>query len=310
MLAAANQGVIAYRQANHPPRRLTWLDRSGTPVGSVGSVDTAESEQPLRISPDGRTIIIIRRVNGNSDLWTIANAPQGALQRLTSDPAVDASAVWSGDSRQIAYQSSRKGGGFYDVFLKPGAAAGDDVVLLESSDNKTVHDWSRDNRFLLYGVQGREQVPRDLWAMPMEGDRKPFQVTSTPYDEVGARFSPDSKWIAYQSNAAGSADIYVRPFPGPGREFRISTGGGTLPHWRGDGRELYYVSPGNQLMAVPMTLPSTGDAFEYGTPAKLFSAQGVNTYVPANDGQKFLVNLVLEDLPPSPITVILNWRGK
>ena len=310
-LAASPAGTLAYRQAIPPARRLTWLDRSGNTVGLVGGVDAAETESPLRISADGRAIALSRRVNGNTDLWTIANSPQGALQRATSDPAVDANGVWSADARQIAFQSARKGGGFYDLYLKPVGGSGEEAILIQSDDNKTAHDWSRDNRFVLYGVQGREQVPRDLWAISMEGERQSFPVTKTPFDEINGRFSPDTKWVAYQSTAAGSGfEIYVRPFPGPGREWRISTGGGALPNWRGDSRELYYVAPGNRLMAVPLTLPATGDALESGAPVSLFTAAGINTYAPAADGKSFLVNHILEDVPTAPITVILNWRGR
>ena len=147
----------------------------------------------MRLSPDGRTVVVERRVNGNTDLWTIANGPQGALQRFTSHPAVEMSPVWSPDGTQI-FQSSRKGGGFYDLYRKP-VAGGDEVVLLESADNKTMNDWSLDNRFLLYVVQGREQVPRDLWAMPVNGDGKPFPVANGPFDDTNGRFSPDSRWV-------------------------------------------------------------------------------------------------------------------
>jgi eukaryotic-like serine/threonine-protein kinase len=310
-LAASAAGTLAYRQAIPPARRLTWLDRSGNTVGLVGGIDAAETESQLRISADGRAIAFSRRVNGNTDVWTIVNSPQGALQRVTSNPAVDANGVWSADARQIAFQAARKGGGFYDLYLKPVGGSGEETLLLQSDDNKTVHDWSRDNRFLLYGVQGREQVPRDLWAMSMEGEQKAFPVTKTPFDEVVGRFSPDTKWVAYQSTAAGSGfEIYVRPFPGPGREWRLSTGGGTIPNWRGDGRELYYVAPGNRLMAVPLTLPATGDALEFGAPVHLFTTAAVNTYAPAADGQRFLVNQLLEAVPTAPITVVLNWRGR
>ena len=309
-LSAAGDGTLAYRRATHPPRRLSWLDRTGRLVTTVGVVDTSESETPVRISADGREILISRRLNGNYDLWTIANTPQGALQRLTSDPAADFNGVWSPDGRRIAYQSGRRGGGFYDPYLKLVGGTGDDAMVFESEDNKTVHDWSSDGKFLLFGVQGREQVARDIWAIPVDGERKPFPVTKSPYDEISARFSPDSKWIAYQSNAAGPSDVYVRPFPGPGREWRISTGGGIAPTWRSDGKELYYVSARGELMAVAITLPQTGDAVDVGAPARLFTAPGISTYAPARDGKTFLVNLILEEPPTPPITVILNWRPK
>jgi dipeptidyl aminopeptidase/acylaminoacyl peptidase len=310
-LSGSASRTLAYRQAIPPTRRLTWVGRSGNPIGVVGQIDSAETDTPVRLSRDGRSISVGRRLGGNTDLWTIANSPQGTLQRLTLHPAVEYSGVWSPDARLIAFQSSRKGGGFYDLYVKDLDGSGEETLLLGSDDNKTVHDWSRDRRFVLYGVQSREQVARDLWAISMDGERKSFPVAQTPFDEVGGRFSPDTKWVAYQSTAAGSGtDIYVRPFPGPGREWRVTSGGGAFPNWRGDGRELYYVAPGDRLMAVTIALPDTGEAIEVGTPVHLFTAAAVNTYAPAADGKSFLLNQILDDLPPAPITVILNWRGR
>jgi Tol biopolymer transport system component len=310
-LAGSASRTLAYRQVIPPARRLTWLDRSGKPLGVVGNIDSAESDTPVRLSRDGRFLSMARRVGGNTDLWTIANSPQGTLQRLTSNPGVELSGVWSPDGRRIAFQSSRKGGGFYDLYVKDVGGSGEETVLIESDHNKTLHDWSRDGRFVLYGLQGREQVGRDLWAISMDGEGKAFPVTQTPFDEVGGRFSPDTNWVAYQSTAAGSGpDIYVRPFPGPGREWRITSGGGAFPSWRGDNRELYYVAPGNRLMAVTIRLPEKGEAVEVGTPVHLFSAAAIITYAPAADGRSFLVNQILDDVPTPPITVILDWRGR
>ena len=310
-LAGSASRTLAYRQANPPPRRLTWFDRSGKPLGVVGNIDSAESDTPVRLSRDGRFVSVARRVGGNTDLWTIANSPHGTLQRLTSDPAVEFSGVWSPDARQIAFQSSRKGGGFYDLYVKNVGGSGEETLLIESDDNKTVHDWSRDNRFVLYGVQGSEETARDLWAISMDGERKAFPVTQTPFDEVAGRFSPATKWVAYQSTAAGSGtDIYVRPFPGPGREWRITSGGGAFPNWRGDGGELYYVAPGNRLMAMRIALPDAGEALEVSPPVHLFTAPGISTYAPAADGRSFLLHRIIEDVPTAPITVLLNWRGR
>ena len=307
-LAAAATGTIAYRQAAQVRSQLTWVDRTGKPVGLVGGVDAAESDATLRLSPDERTIVLGRRENGNSDLWTIANAPHGALQRFTSAPSFESIAAWSPDGKQIAYQSSRKGGGFYDLYRKP-LGGGDETAILESAENKTMSDWSLDNKFWLFVFQGRDQVARDLWAMPVNGDGKPFQVTNTPFDETNARFSPDSRWIAYQSTATGSQDVYVRPFPAPGREWRISVSGGVAPRWRGDGGELYYAGRDNKLYAVRMRLPGTGDALEHETPVPLFDFRG-SVFVPSRDGQRFLIREILDDPPTPAITLIQNWQRR
>jgi Tol biopolymer transport system component len=311
-LAVSAAGTVAYRERVAPRRRLLWLDRSGREIGHVGEIDTVEVTGGPRLSPDGRTIALARRVNGNTDLWTIDNTEHGALQRLTSDPAIDVGPVWSPDGGRIAFYSSRRGGGFYGLYQTTLGHAGAESALLESPDNTIVSDWSRDNRFILYSVQGRQQVARDLWALPVGGQGPPIQVTSGPYDEPVGQFSADGRWVAYQSNLAGAgADIYVRPFPGPGREWRISNGGGANARWRQDGREIYYLGPDNRVMAVSVTLPATASGVvEHGTPTPLFALKAGSTFDSAPDGQKFLVDAVLEEVTTPPITVILNWRGK
>src|SRR5262249_7329309 len=162
----------------------------------------------------------------------------------------------------------------------------------------------------------------DLWVLPFYGDKKPFLFLKTPFDERDGRFSPDGKWIAYQSNESGRFEIYVRPFPGPGTKFQISTNGGIQPRWNKNGKEIFYVSSESEMMAAPVKLLPGGQSLETGTPAALFPVriaggpvENVNRqqYAVSSDGQRFLVNLdTVEDMA-SPITLIYNWhpdRGK
>ena len=131
-------------------------------------------------------------------------------------------------------------------------------------------DWSPDGRFLLY----RSIDPKtgsDIWALPLDGDRKPFPVVQTNFDERDGQFSPDGKWIAYQSNESGRFEIYVQPFPGPGGKSQVSTNGGAQVRWRRDGKELFYIALDGRLMAVPIRLASNGQAVEAGTPVPLFA---------------------------------------
>jgi len=162
--------------------------------------------------------------------------------------------------------------------------------------------------------------------MTAGGDRKPYPFLSTPFNESEGVFSPDGKWVAYQSNESGRNEIYVRPFPGPGGQWQISTGGGTSPRWRPDGvlgkaagkYELYYFAPNNKLMAVAAVAQSAaqgaegGATFVPGSPEPLFQthiAPGITRpiYDVASDG-RFLINTELDDTSTEPIHLLLNWK--
>ena len=181
-------------------------------------------------------------------------------------------------------------------------------------------DWSPDGGFILYRSPG-VSTGFDLWVLPVHGDRKPFPVAQTNFEERDGQFSPDGKWIAYQSNASGRPEIVVQSFPSPASKLQVSREGGAQIRWRADGKELFYIALDGRLMAVPIQFASDGRSVQAGTPVPLFSTrvggavQGSNRqqYVVARDGQRFLMNTLAEEANASPITVILNWhpeRGK
>jgi dipeptidyl aminopeptidase/acylaminoacyl peptidase len=149
----------------------------------------------------------------------------------------------------------------------------------------------------------------------MSGDRKPQPYLQTSFDESNARFSPDGRWMAYQSNESGKFQVYVQTFPLSGAKYQISTSGGNSPRWRRDGKELFYVSDDQKLMAVPIKLGAT---IEAGTPQPLFPLSpypGVGSinsfYQPMRDGQRFLVNAPAggEAAAAPPLTVVTNWQA-
>ena len=206
----------------------------------------------------------------------------------------------------MAFHASRKGGGLNDLYEKS-LSGGAEQVLLESPENKNMGDWSPDGRFILYSSQN-PKTARDIWALPLDGDRKPFVVVQTGFDEAGARFSEDGRWIAYQSNETGQVEVFVQPFPGPGRSWQISTNGGAGAEFRADGRELYYRAPDNRLMAAPLTLDAKGVTVDAGNPVALFPLRPGAAYTATSDGQRFLINQPTGDATASPITVVLNWK--
>lgn len=157
----------------------------------------------------------------------------------------------------------------------------------------------------------------------MVGDREPSVLLATPFRETYGAFSPNGRWLAYQSNESGRPEVYVRPFIAPGTapttpgereaQWQVSTAGGVHPTWRPDGREIYYLDPVGTMMAAPVTV--AGAAFEAAEPATLFAtrvlgggrdAQQRRQYDVAPDG-RFLVDTVLDEAS-APITLLMNWQ--
>ena len=216
----------------------------------------------------------------------------------------------------MVFNSNRTG--VYNLYGKLSSGAGADELLLESNQTKASNDWSSDGRFLLFRPVD-PQTGFDLGVLPMSGDKKPFLFLKTPFEERDGQFSPDGKWIAYQSNESGRFEIYVQPFPGPGGKFQISTNGGAQPRWNKNGKEIFYVSLDSKMMAAPVKLSPDGQSRESGTPVALFPVRIAGGPLPGNnkqqyavspDGQRFLVNLAADEGTTSPITIIYNWKPK
>ena len=154
----------------------------------------------------------------------------------------------------------------------------------------------------------------DIWAVALEGERMPVAVAQTPFEERDAQFSPDGTWIAYQSNESGRHEVYIQPFAHEGERLRISAHGGVQVRWRADGRELFYLTPPGQLMAVPIEPLNGGRSLRPGVAVPLFRARlgavggiALHDYVAAPDGQRFLLDALVEQ-QPAPIGLILNWK--
>jgi serine/threonine protein kinase len=314
-LSASAAGPIAYRggAGGGIQRQFVWFDRSGKEISRVGSPDDGNPQNPF-LSPDGRRIAMERTINANSDIW-IMDLARGLQSRFTFEMSTEGMAVWSPDGKHIVFNSDR--GGVFDFYQKPAAGSGAEELVLSTPQNKAPVDWSRDGRFILFRSPG-PTTGFDLWALPMDGDRKPFPVVQTNFEERDGQFSPDGKWIAYQSNESGRNEILIQSFPGPGGKLQVSTNGGAQVRWRPDGKELFYIALDGQLMAVPIQLADDPPSAEVGTPVPLFpthsggAVQAVNTasYVVSPDGLRFLMDTIVNESTVSPITVILNWKPK
>jgi len=256
-LSASLAGPIVYRSGSAGGiHQFVWFDRSGKVVSRVGN--PAENLLSPSLSPDGRHVALHR--GGGPGVWVL-DLERGVLSLFASGGYHP---FWSPDSSRIVFTLRRNLVG--DLFVQPMISAGTPQPpqpLLPAHDFKEdrwVTDWSGDGKVVLctYDVNGQ----RDIWAVPIEPDRKPFPVVYTVGDEENGQFSADMKWIAYQSDESGRVEIYVQPFPGPGTRIQVSNNGGAQPRWRRDGRELFYIALDGRLMAVPVKPAAKGQGLE------------------------------------------------
>jgi dipeptidyl aminopeptidase/acylaminoacyl peptidase len=190
--------------------------------------------------------------------------------------------------------------------------------VLEDNVVKVYLNWSPDGRSILYGTSATTGgTGNDLWVLPLSGGpstglgqvRKPVPFLQTPFNERFGQFSPDGRWVAYASNESGRFEIYVAAYPEPSGKRQVSTGSGTMPRWRGDGSEIFYLAPDNKLMTAAVN--GRGESFEVGAVKPLFETSAMlaarYAYDVSPDGQRFLINSLPEQAASAPITVVVNW---
>jgi Tol biopolymer transport system component len=309
--SASASGVLVYRTAGGGDSQITWLDRQGKVLGTIGEPGTYAT---LAISPDGTRAIVSRSdVNANDALWLL-DLSRGASTRFTFGSSIALLGTWSPDGSRIIFGSNRGGGD--DLYQKASSGVKDEELLLNSSEAKYPTSWSRGGRFLLYtSIKAKS----DLWVLPLEGDKKPFPFLRSEFNNEDGQFSPDGRSVAYISDESGRNEVYVRAFlPDPtaaasdtGGVSLISTGGGSQPRWRGDGKELYYRAPDGKLMAVEI---ATNPVFRTGVPKALFQMPPsvlstiYHSWDLAPDGKRFLFAAPTEQ-GTAPFTVVLNWQA-
>ena len=244
---------------------------------------------------------ILERRTGSSDIW-VFELDRGVATRLHSDPVDENMPVWSPDGAKVFYRSDRKGPP--DIYEMAIAVPGSEKPVLQAPGVQQPEDVSRDGRLLAYLNEVQSTV-WNIWLLPLAGERKPFPWLTTRFNQASPRFSPDGRWVAFESDESGDSEIYVALTEGGGEKRRLSPAGGKRPRWRRDGKELYYVAPGNFVMALPVT---PGLQVEAGAPIPLFRVDSeIENYDAAADGSRFLVSMPSEKVRDSPIRVILNW---
>ena len=302
--SASSSGLLVTQRAGESVSQLVWFDRNGHEVGVATKPGVFGN---IALSPNGRFVAsdTTDPVSQNTDIYTFA-LDSGEAKRLTFDPAIDSMPVWSPDGKRILFGNNHEPK--FDLYSKNSDGAEEEKIIPQDGPDRFPNDWSRDGRYILY------ERGADLWYATV-ADLKPAQFLKAVSTLKTARFSPDGKWVAYSSNESGKWEIYVTSFPDSHGKWQVSTAGGTQPRWRGDGKELFYLSPDDKLMAVSI---KTGANFDTGTPTALFQAFPRETiaatseqffYDVSQDGQKFLINTQLKSAI-RPMSVVLNWPSK
>ena len=304
VFAVSDRGLlIAQTGSGESLSQPIWFDRKGNKVGSVGKPDVWGD---VAIAPNGKSIAasVTDTAIPNSDIW-IYELQRESARRLTFDPAYEAAPLWGPDSSRLVFYSNRERSTLY---IKDADGAQPETRFQDGNFDNVPNDWSRDGKYILY-TRGE-----DLWFVTVQ-DLKSSLFLKAASVLTNGQFSPDGKWVAYASNETGQWEIYVTSFPEPRGKWQISTGGGEQPRWRGDGRELYYLSADAKVMAAPVT---TGASFNFANPVALFqasprqpvSARDLFAYDVSRDGQRFLIITQIKQTETAPMSVILDWPAK
>jgi len=309
-------GVLAYRGGGAGASQLTWYDREGKVLSTVGEPGTYLT---VTLSPDGVRAAVGRLVPqaSNPAIWLV-DLSRGTSTRFTFGLSSVYVGTWSPDGSRIVFDSSPSFNGISDIYQKLASGVGDEEALVKSNFSKFPTSWSRDGRLLLY-TEDKEKL--SLWVLPLGGERKPFPLLQTDFDNYDGELSPDGHWVAYVSNESGHDEIYVRTFSADskvtasdtGGKWLISDNGGSQPRWRGDGKELYYLAPNATLMAVGI---ATSPVFRAGVPKALFQTPPRSVDISPNlrqwdlapDGKRFLFPAPAAQTVV-PFTVVLNWQA-
>ena len=293
--SASSNGLLVLGSGGTGDWQLTWTDRSGKQISVVA--DKLPNLQVARISPQ-EDRIALQIDTGVNDIWVL-DVARGVRTRLTFGPIGNSFPVWSPDGRWIAYTSDH---GHSDLYRKSSDGSGTEELLLTDPQIAIASDWSRDGKYLIYS-RGLVGGISEIWVLPLEGERKPWQVLPRGSD---ARLSPDGRWLAYSSRESGVAEVYVMAFRGGQGKWQVSTNGGGQPQWSKDGKELYYKDPTNNIFAVPVK--DAGGILQFGAAQALvthWSSPNV-VYDVAPDGKKILLDRVSQQVSPS-VTVVTNF---
>jgi serine/threonine protein kinase len=313
---SAGKGTIVYRTGTAGGiQQFVMVDRAGNATESHWDPDPLFPQNPS-LSPDGRYVVMSRLLNGNADIWMLDLTRSAGPRRITTATTSETYIRWNPDGDHVIFSRGP------DLFLRSITRGTEEHFIsrreVDGSPDPvglTATDWSRDGRFILVRTAGRVMNGSDLFAVTVNGEHKVLTIARSSANEREGQFSPDGKWVAYQSDESSRNEIYVQRFPEGTDKFPVSTDGGAQPRWRDDGKELFYVGLDGRLMAAPIVSKSDG-LLQADVPVALFAThigppvQPVfqQQYVVLDNGQKFLMNNILDETTSTPITVLQNWH--
>jgi len=308
--SVSDNGVLVYQAALRTLSRPVWFDRKGTQLAALaGPADYGD----VALGPDGSrlAVSVSDQARSTRDLW-IFDKDGGRSQRVTFDAGDEFAPIWSPDGTRLLFSSASKGQVNLQVKNIHGAGEPSPLDVDDLGLGRYASDWSHDGRHVMYIGGGRAIARSDLWMAPLSSPKTARPLLESAFVETHGRFAPHGPWFAYASNETGQLEVYVDRFPDLGDKRLVSTKGGRWPRWSSDGRELIYVSPENQLMAVDVK--AIAGRLDVGVPRPLFTIRprpavrlDAYPYDVSRDGQRFIVNTLVEDTASTAITVVLNW---
>jgi eukaryotic-like serine/threonine-protein kinase len=312
ILTASASGELLYQHgAANGGSQLVWYDASGK-AGEPVLPETADYDRPM-LSPDGSKLAFDLETNGVADIWVVDLA-RHTKTRITFGPQYSSAPIWWPDGKSIVFGYGATSAA-EAIYRQNADGTGSKEKLLETPGIIAIpFSISLDGRYIAYMRRDpQSKTSYDIWALPTfpdkSGEQKPFPVVATDFVDATPCFSPDGKWLAYANNETGRYEVYIQPFPTGAGRWQVSTAGGAEPNWRKDGKELFFNSMDQQIMAVDVQ--PNGSGLQLGTPHALFKAATVNgpqgPYTVSADGKKFVMNTVLPQSLSEPLTLITNW---
>lgn len=295
---------LVYQTAGGTDRTLVWYDRSGKKLNTI--VDKITTDWG-RLSPDGKYMAYESPdvQSGSADVW-LRDLDRGSDTRFTFNKDTDNRPVWSPDGTRIVFASDRTGNP--NLYIKNSSGSQDEQLLFPSKEAVLPCDWSPDGRYIIFQTYIQKTGGWDLFVLPVDGDKKITPFLQTDADEVAARFSPNMKWVAYQSEESGKDEIYVRPFPSGTGKWQVSSNGGQAPFWSSDGKELYYSKPDGAICVAEANI--TGASFAVGTAKVLFTPAVSENSICCDgtkDGRRFILSSLTGSIVSPPLTLVTEW---